>query len=182
MTRNRKAEGLVRMRGEWRDRWFDSEGKLVCDSGWYPNQVQNTNAVLLASLVKNQAGFQGALYFGFGTGLPAWDSASPTQPFSDTTLTTEVYRKAIPSSAITFRDDTTFVDIDPTPSNVIQIDTTLGIGEANGNALREFGIFGGDATAAADSGLMMNWITHGRIDKNSSVSLQRSVRFTFEVQ
>jgi hypothetical protein len=170
------------MKGEWRDIIRDERGNIVEDTGWQHNQVQNTNAVLLASLCKNRVGYTGFLYFAFGTGLPAWDSAAPTQPFADTTLTTEVFRKAIPAVAITFRNPVSGVNIDPTPSNVIQVDTTLALGEANGSALREFGVFSGNATGVANSGLMTDWIVHSRIDKTSSISIDRSIRFTFEVQ
>lgn len=186
-ARGELVERYIRMRGFWRDEIF-RDGELVDTRGWNRNQVQNTNAELLASLCKNQAGLLGFQYFALGTGLTAWDSSPPTQPFSDTQLTTEVFRKAIPSGNITFRDPNTFADIDPgyaSPgdgSNVIQVDITITPSEANGNSLREFGIFSADATAAADSGLMTNWITHGRIDKDSSISLSRAVRFIFEVQ
>lgn len=177
-----RGRGVIQMRGEWRDIVRDERGNIIDDTGWRHNQVQNTNAHLLAALCKNQAGYSGYLYFAFGTGLPAWDSAAPAQPYSDTTLTTEVFRKAIPIPSITFRHPITGANIDPTLSNVIQIDTTLALGEANGSALREFGVFSGDATAVADSGLMTDWIVHSRIDKNGSISIDRSIRFTFEVQ
>jgi hypothetical protein len=175
-------KGLIRMRGEWRDVYKDERGNVVHDTGWNPNQVQNTNAVLLASVCKNRVGYTGFLYFAFGTGLPAWDTAAPTQPFTQTGLTTEVFRKSVPPASITFRNAITGANIEPTPSNVIQVDVTLALGEANGNALREFGVFSGNATGVSGSGLTTNWIVHSRIDKNASISIERAVRFTFEVQ
>lgn len=172
----------IRMRGEWRDIVRDPLGRVLLDTGWRANQVQNTNAIMLASLAKRRVGYDGLLWFAYGTGLPAWDSAPPAQPFAQTTLTTEVFRKTIPALSITFRDPITGVSIEPVPSNVIQVDITLGLLEANGNAMREFGIFGGNATFVSNSGLMNDWIVHDRIDKNSSISIDRSVKFTFEVQ
>jgi len=187
-VRQRLNEVHLSMRGFWRDEIYKN-GKLIETRGWTPNQVQNTNAEILASLCKNQAGVGGFQYFALGTGLPAWDSSPPTQPYTDTALTTEVFRKAIPVGNITFRGPSpTYPDIDAgyvSPgnggSNVIQVDTIIGIGEANGNSLREFGIFSGDATATLNSGIPSNWIVHGRIDKDSSISLTRAVRFIFEV-
>ena len=171
---------VFRMRGEWRDRIFRA-GELVEDSGWRPNQIQNSDALLLAHLMKNTVGQAGILYFAYGTGLVSWDASPPTLDPGDTTLVTEVLRQAVPIANITFRDPSTYVDIDPTPSNVIEVEMVLTSGEANGSSLREFGIFGGDASGAGDSGYMVNWVRHGRIDKDSTMTIQRSVRFTFEV-
>lgn len=170
---------VVRMKGEWRDTITYEDGTVV-EGDWRSNQVQNQNAILLASLMKNLGGKQGILQFAAGEGLPSWDGGSPAQPASDTTLTNEIFRKGISAGEITFRDPNTFVDIEPTPSNVIQVDIVLGTTEANGS-LREFGIFGGDATGAADSGDMVNWVIHGRIDKDNTMTITRSIRFTFQV-
>jgi len=172
-------ETIIRMIGAWRDRIY-KHGRLVKDTGWVPNQVQNTNAILLASLCKNRSGYDGFQYFALGEGLASWDSSPPSQPYSDTTLTSEVFRKSIPVPTITFRHPITGA-LSATQTNVIQVDVTIGTGEANGYALREFAVFGGNATVVVDSGLMVDWITHARIDKNSSISIDRSVKFTYEV-
>mgnify|MGYP003663371433 CR=1 FL=1 len=176
-----KSESVLRIIGEWRTIIRDTQGRVLGDSGWRRNQVQNTNAILLASLIKNAAGISGVLFWAYGEGQASWDSSPPVQLETDTTLTSEVFRKAVTAPDVTFRDSTTFVDIDPTPSNVIQIDQLLGITEANGYSLREFGLFGGTATTTPDSGLFMNWVVHDRIDKDNSISVQRSIRFLFQV-
>jgi hypothetical protein len=122
------------------------------------------------------------LYMALGQGATSWDSSPPAKPYSNTQLTGECYREVILSSQISFRDPSTFaLDSLVTPTNVMEFDFTIDTSEANGNALREFGLFGGNATATINSGYMINWITHSRIDKDSSISIQRTVRFTFAV-
>jgi hypothetical protein len=172
-----EAAPRVIVRGKWQDKIIYENGTVVI-SDWTPNQVQNTNATLLASLMKIEAGITGIQYIAVGAGLAAWDAVPPAQPYTQTTLTTEYFRKAIAPAEITFRDALGNLSLPPT--NIIQIDVTLLPAEANGTQ-REFGIFGGNATAAADSGYMVNWLVHGRIDKDATMTIQRSVRFTFEI-
>lgn len=182
--RHARGEAVVRMKGEWCDvrRRFDEHGDLthLVNTGWRPNQVQNTNAQLLASLMKKQAGLEGIQYIAIGSGQASWDAGAPTQDAGDTTLDTELYRQAVPAVDISFRDAGTLADIDPTPSNVIQVDATIGLADAVGTH-REFGLFGGDASGAADSGYMVNWIVTPRIDKDALMTIQRTIRFTFAV-
>lgn len=174
-------ESVVRVKGEYRDRIFDAQGNLLEDRGWKGNQVQNTNATVLAALVKKQASWQGFQYLALGEGQSSWDTSAPAQAETDTTLNNEGFRKAVSAGNVTWRDPSSFADVDPTPTNVIQVDITIATTEANGLSLREFGLFGGTATVTPDSGYMMNWVVHSRIDKDPSISIQRSIRWTFTV-
>jgi hypothetical protein len=45
--------------------------------------------------------------------------------------------------------------------------------------LREFGLFGGDATGANDSGYLINYVIHPRLDVAAGNTLARRVRLTF---
>ena len=65
------------------------------------------------------------------------------------------------------------------PSSKLEITVNILSGEANGLSLREFGLFGGTATIAFDSGEMVNWIVHSRIDKDSSLEISRVIRIEF---
>jgi hypothetical protein len=49
---------------------------------------------------------------------------------------------------------------------------------ANG-PLREFGVFGGNATGLLGSGIMCDRVIHQVVNKNSNMALQRKLRFTF---
>jgi hypothetical protein len=46
-------------------------------------------------------------------------------------------------------------------------------------SLREFGLFGGNATEAPDSGFMIDYVIHPRIDLSPGDTLERRVRLTF---
>jgi len=96
-------------------------------------------------------------------------------------LTTEYFRKAIAQPSIVYIDPITDISTGGVVSSKLEITVTLATTEANGS-LREFGMFGGTATSTADSGQMVNWISHSRIDKDSSLEIERKIRFEFETQ
>ena len=170
-------------------RWFDTikyidgseEPGEHGEFDWGFNQIQNTFANLIAGWCRSETGFLRIGFMGIGSGLVGWDTTPPTQAYSDTTLTTEYFRKAISQPEIYFIDPSTNLPTGGTPSPKIEIDVTLGLAEANGT-LREFGLFGGTATVTLDSGEIVNWIVHTRIDKDSSMEIDRKVRIEFETQ
>lgn len=176
----------VGIKGRWRDERRYANGHVEV-TPWTPNQIQNTAATLVASLLART--FEGAVYpdltgltyLAVGSGLSAWDTTPPTQDRADTTLTTEYFRKAIPVTDIQFMDPDLPAGSTPVagPTRKITLSTTLLSGEANGS-MREFGLFGGDADGVADSGLMLNWIVHSKIEKDSSLVIVRTVEL--EVQ
>ena len=173
------------MVGEWRDVFKDAEtGEVIHDSGWVKNQVQDTNATLLAMLYReliqaSPAVDKGPTWLAIGHGLPAWDSTPPTLDQTDTTLEDEFYRQEIQPSDVGYIDPITKV-ASGTPTRAIEIVMTIAAPDAIGT-WREFGFFGGDASATLDSGYMVNWIDHSRIDKDASMVVERTVRFTFQL-
>lgn len=114
-----------------------------------------------------------------GSGITAWDTTPPTKAYSQAALTTEYFRKAVAQTDIVYIDPSTDLSTGGVVSSKLEITVTLGTSEANG-ILREFGMFGGDATSTTDSGQMVNWISHSRIDKDSSLEIERKIRFEFE--
>jgi hypothetical protein len=173
------AQVNLRLRGQWQDTRLYLDGRRVVGP-WHNNQIQDTGPVLvqglLARLVESDAGFGGVKYMALGEGDAAWDITPPTMLRTQDTLTSELTRNEIPVSSITFVDPDSFVPV-AGPTNVAEYVATFGPTEGNGN-LREFGLFGGLATNAADSGLMVNWITHPVFAKTSDFSLIRRVRIT----
>ncbi len=133
-------------------------------------------SVLIAALIKRHTGYSGATYWEVGTGLASWDSAIPEPVVNDSALQTPVFRKAIALEDIVFVNNAGETVIDPT--NRIQITTTFISSEAN-YSLREFGIFGGNATSTLGSGLMINHKIHGVITKTNEMELTRVLRLTF---
>lgn len=141
------------------------------------NTVVDDCSRLIASLMKGQVGYKGITYWAVGSGAGTWDNANPPAPtVGDTKLFKETYRKAINPSDITFLDS----NGKPTTSvtNKLQIKVVFTESEANGE-LREFGLFGGNATATKNSGIMINRKTHGLIYKTSGMRLERTIRIVF---
>ena len=141
------------------------------------NTVVDDCSRLIASLMKGQAGYKGIAYWAVGAGAGTWDNNNPPEPkVGDTKLLNETFRKAIKASDITFLDSndksTTSV------TNKLQISVTFTESEANGE-LREFGLFGGNAGATRNSGIMINRKTHGLIYKTSGMRLERVIRIVF---
>lgn len=167
--------------GRWQDvlTYKDGSKKVLPEKkfewGW--NQIQNIFRTLLACWCRAESGYGRIGFMGIGTGLPGWDTTPPTQSYDQTTLQAEYYRLTIPQGDILFVDP---ISSDPTgyPTNKLEITVNIGSGDANGT-MREFGLFGGTATSTLDSGEIVNWIVHDRIDKTSGFDIQRKVRIEF---
>jgi hypothetical protein len=104
-------------------------------------------------------------------------------PHTQVSLVTEEIRKSITAATdIVYLDPATNVPVISGISSKIEITVLLGTTEANGVSLREFGLFGGTATGDSDSGQMVNWVTHSKIDKDSSFGIERKIRIEFLTQ
>jgi hypothetical protein len=141
------------------------------------NIVVQNMSVAIACLMKRQTGYYGLLYWAVGSGGGTWSEDNPPNPSeTDSTLETETYRKAINTSDIVFIDSNNVVS--GTPTNRIQVTVAFGTTEANGK-LMEFGLFAGNATATAGSGIMVNHKTHAVITKTNVMQLEYVIRMTF---
>lgn len=143
----------------------------------YHNTVVDDCSRLIASLMKRQAGFQGITYWAVGSGQSTWNNQTPPSPSeADTKLLNESFRKVVTLDDIKFLD----ANNNPTASvtNRLEIKVTFLEGEANGE-LREFGLYGGNASGTKDSGIMINRKTHGLIYKTSGMQLERIIRIVF---
>lgn len=166
----------VKMTGEITDQIFKN-GTLVEERKGH-NLVVNSILKLIMCLLKNQSGYSGIQYWAVGSGASSWDSSMPSPDVNATRLTAEIGRVAIPSSEIVFLDSNN--NVSSTPTNIIQITHTFGTTDCNG-VWREFGIFGGNATATANSGLMINKRHHAVITKTSEMTVERIMRFTLSL-
>ena len=167
----------VQMTGQITDRIFKN-GVLV-EERVGQNLVVNSFLNLVMCLLKQHSGYSGIQYWAIGSGSASWDSNMPNPNLTDVKLTAEIGRVAITPSEITFLDPTSLQGV-TTPTNVIQITHTFGENDCNGT-WREFGIFGGNATATSNSGLMINKRHHAVITKTSDMSVERVMRFTLSL-
>lgn len=171
------VETARKARGIWRDtvirRRPDGTEEVVEDAGWQPNKIVVGMTKLLAGLLKNDPTFNGGILFhAQGRGDPIFDVQLPTPSFSETALRDEYFRKA-PDSIGYLKDDGSPADPGEVTSRIL-IQTTLDFGEANGEFIREQGLYGGPATAALDSGLLANLIFHRARFKDGTVKIGRA--------
>lgn len=166
----------VHMTGQITDRIFKN-GEFVEEIVGH-NLVINSFLNLVMCLLKHQNGYSGIQYWAVGTGAEAWDNTMPSPSIDATRLTSELGRVAILPSEITFLDGA-YNEVS-TPTNIIQIKHTFGVNDCNG-VWREFGIFGGNATADANSGIMINKRHHAVITKTEEMTIERTMRFTLSL-
>ena len=163
----------VHMTGQITDRIFDKNGKLI-DVIEGHNLVVNSFLKLIMTLCKGEPGYGGIKYWAVGSGEASWDTSLPNPEINATRLTTEIGRVQIDPSKISYL--TVDMAVSPTPTNIIQIKHVFGPSDCNG-PWREFGIFGGNATGEANSGIMINKRHHGVITKTSDMTIERTMKF-----
>lgn len=176
------------MRGDWQDFEILPDGtrRLIAEGR---NLVVNTAYVAMAMAMKQNPAYGGFLYWAVGDGgatatTAAWDAgviAGTIAPAkTNTKLVREVFRKAISPANIVFLNAVGAVSA--TPTNRLQITIIFDENEPSGSGptdLREWGVFGGDATAAANSGRLINRKVHKTYTKSTVSKLERVLRFTF---
>lgn len=170
------------LQGFYRDRLCDSQNRPRWDGGWLTNRVVESCNGLLAALMKGEPGFSGILYWAVGEGAASWDNLMPNPNADDRQLSNEIARKALTAEEIVFLDE----DNEPVerPTSRLQIGTTFTREEFGGQglqSLREFGLFGGDATEAANSGWMIDYVIHPRIQLSAGMTLTRNLHLTFGI-
>lgn len=166
--------------GKYRDVVADDRGNFIEDYGWRSNRIVQNCHVLLSALLKRDGGYAGILYWAIGEGLSSWDSRIPNPSETDTQLTQEIARKSLPVGQIVYLDDDH--EQTQTPSPQLEIRCTFNENDLNLDGvqpLREFGLFGGDATETVNSGLMIDRVIHPRVDFGPGMTLTRHVRLSF---
>lgn len=171
-----KEQYPIKMVGDTLDRITYKDGRVEEIVGH--NIVVNSFLNLVMCLLKKQTGYNGIQYWAVGSGSSSWDNSIPTPELTANRLTAEIGRVEIRPDEISFLD-TGFNKIS-TPSNIIQIEHTFGANDCNGS-WREFAIFGGNATATVNSGIMINKRHHAVITKTDEMTVERVMRFTLSL-
>lgn len=173
------------MIGEWQDRITFRDGRVEV-TPVERNMVVNDAYKVIAACMKQDPAYSGFLWWAVGDGgvdsSTEWDNGvangTITPERTDTRLAREVYRKLI------LPEDISFIDNRGEPSlsitNRLQIRMVFEEDEPGGTViLREWGIFGADATEAPNSGLLINRKVHPSYEKTEIAKLERVLRFTF---
>ena len=166
----------VHMTGHYVDRIFKN-GELVEEIKGQ-NLVVNSFLHLVMCLLKQQNGYSGIQYWAVGSGSASWDENLINPSLGDTKLTREIGRVPISPADISFLNSN--FDKVSTLTNIIQIEHTFGTDECNG-VWREFGIFGGNASATLNTGIMINKRNHPVITKTEEMTIERVMRFTLSL-
>lgn len=166
----------VHMTGQSIDRIYKN-GELVDEIVGH-NLVVNSFLNLVMCLLKQQSGYKGVQYWAVGSGAEAWDNNMPTPDINATRLTAELGRVPISANDLSFLNAN--YEVVSTPTNILQIKHTFGATDCNGE-WREFAIFGGNATANANSGIMINKRHHKIITKTEEMVVERIMRFTLSL-
>lgn len=170
-----KPKGL---KGEFHMTLRDSKTGVILEERHGHNIIVNSASILIARLLKdNNEPDAGISYLAVGTGAAGWNLQNPPQPtVSQTTLNSEIARKAFTTADVYFIDPETG---DPTtvPTGVVDFSMTFAETEAVG-PLVEMGLFGGDASDLKDSGIEVNYRTFPVINKTNSMTLTIIFRIT----
>jgi len=175
----------LNIQGQYKDtlRWVGHGGseRIEC-RGWKPNQIQDgalkiINERLLGMSDDEVVGYLSHLpirYMALGNGQPA------TKPYDQNQLESEFERVAVSGSFATFLDGSGNPLNPQAPSARFMLQVVLGAAEGNGD-LREFGLFGGEATDTLNSGTMFNWITHDLIQKTPLLVVNRVIDISLSI-
>lgn len=166
----------VQMTGQSIDRIY-KKGVLVEEIVGH-NLVVNSFLNLVMCLLKQQDGYTGVQYWAVGSGATSWDTNMVTPEITATKLTAEIGRVPLKAEDFAFLDAS--FNVVNTPTNILQISHTFDESECNG-IWREFGIFGGNATATANSGIMINKRHHAVLTKTEEMTVERIMRFTLSL-
>ena len=127
----------------------------------------------LASLLLERARSGEQNFIAIGEGDPAWDLSLPAFRRATTQLVGELARKAVEPDDVVYLDERGQASVAPTSS--LRLAAIFEPGEGTGR-LREVGLFGGAASAAANSGTLMSYIIHRRLEKTAQMALSRAFR------
>ena len=132
--------------------------------------------------MRGEPNIQGLLYWAVGEGKPSWDTLLPNPTPKDTQLTQEVKRYELFPEQISYLADHS--NHTSEPSNRLEISLNIDgstLVDSGFQSLREFGLFGGNATPDPNSGFMINRAIHPRIDITPEMTLSRTLQLTFKL-
>lgn len=171
---------MTQITGTFYDILADSQGQALWESGWRSNIIVHNGDRLLAALMKGHAGLQGILYLAVGEGEEEWDSKLPPPDVSASQLSSEVLRLALGPDQIVYLENQKVPTTEITDCLEITADIKGEDLTPHGfQSLREFGLFGGDATDKPNSGFMIDYVIHPRIDLTPDATLTRRIRLSF---
>lgn len=161
--------------GRWRDEVRNRGGDTIRRSEWSANLIVDRAWILMAAQLRGQADIGGIRQVAVGTGDSTWDTARPAATRGTTRLHREVRRMGVESGVMRYLD----ADGEPTDDPSSTLEVSVEIPWEEDVTLREFGLFGGDATGEPGSGWMVNYVVHAPLELEAGQRLTRTVRLSF---
>lgn len=163
------------IQGRYRDSVRGSDGCLLRQGDWASNSIAAPAWPLVAGLLKRDARAHGILYGAVGAGDKRWNRRPPFPDPKRTRLEQERARAPVGPEDMCFLAPGGAESLEPT--KVLQIRFRISFPDRRVD-LREFGLFGGLATAIADSGSLINHVVHPELHLRAGQVLERTVRLT----
>lgn len=140
----------------------------------------STLLAMLAAKEYKDGSIQGIQYLAVGSGDPLWDPRYPPAAANTAeSLYSEIYRKTLYSAEYINPDPAPGdPEVSPTPTNIIDLTARFEQGEADGFWM-EMGLFGGNATEDADSGMLVTYKIFSLVSKPSDSIYTITYRLTF---
>jgi beta-lactam-binding protein with PASTA domain len=158
------------MQGWHRDFWIAEDGSVVRQTQRAQNRIVHRGLDLMGDLLVGRPGNVGLLWFAMGGGDPAWDARPPSPSETSTTLHHELFR--LPLAAVHFTLDTAqrsiTIRVSVPPALITE-------------TVREFGVFGGNATALRDTGYLFSYRIHPAVQRPVTTSLLRELVLQFHI-
>ena len=159
---------MALLTGRGRDRLYRADGSVET-TPWRANLVTRSGVDLLASLLIDDSD-RGISWLAVGRGDSAWDTSPPALEPGRVGLVDELARVSLRPGSIQLSFDAV--------RSVVRIRARFGAGVATGE-LRELAVFGGAGSARANSGTMVNHLTHPLIEKGDEDTLLRDLELDF---
>lgn len=171
----------MNIKGEYRDVLI-KKGTVIEDRGWRSNSITEDYGRFLAALMKKQVSGVGIEYMAVGTGSENVDlfRTNAETYFKDNKVKHDTYwiwAKAINP------EDIIFLDKNNKPAGIItnklQIDITIEKTEPTNETLifEQFALLGIDDPK--EHMFFINYVDHGPITKDTSMELERTIKFEF---
>ncbi len=122
--------------------------------------LQQTGRIALAKAIAAQT-----IYIAWGRGDPAWDTAPVPEPDNASALVSEIGRRLVTDVQYATPDPTGSIELpsgeryrtSATPTRYVYLRATFGFADAQGETLREMGVFlGGQLAASVPAG--QRWV------------------------
>lgn len=145
------------------------------------NLIVNDFSKLMAAVLRNEVGYEGIQYWAVGQGQGvSWDSLTTAQRQAKSIVTLSNLYDEVARVTVSMKYIDEFDIESASITHRLQIDATFGA--AVHGHLREFGLFGGNATSSLGSGVMIDHKAHGvialNVDGAEGMVLNRILRLT----